>query len=68
MEKSQNEFHFHKTINPVKKIPLVPSDPSDKILVNCGVNMYVNPKTKRCVQLKNKDVQKYLKNGFRLKN
>jgi hypothetical protein len=42
--------------------PSVPS--SSKILINCGKNMYINPKTRRCVQLKNKDIQKYLNAGY----
>ena len=36
------------------------------ILVNCGKDMYVNPKTKRCVQLKNVNIQKLLKQGYKL--
>ena len=70
-----------KQINPFKKVPIVkvvppvPSGPivpnykvpGTPILVKCGVNMYVNPKTKRCVKLKNKDIQEYLfKKGYQL--
>jgi hypothetical protein len=36
------------------------------ILINCGKDMYVNPKTKRCVQLKNVNIQKLLKQGYKL--
>jgi hypothetical protein len=39
-----------------------------KILVKCGENKYINPKTKRCVQLKNKDIQEYLKKGYQLES
>ena len=50
----------------VVKGPSGPSGPSSssKILINCGENMYINPKTRRCVQLKNKDIQKYLNSGY----
>lgn len=53
----------------VVKGPSGPSRPSvppssSKILIKCGENMYINPKTRRCVQLKNKDIQKYLNAGY----
>ena len=41
--------------------------PGRPILVKCGVNKYINPKTKRCVQLNNKDIREYLfKKGYQL--
>ena len=43
--------------------PVGPVGPS-KVLIKCGKDMYINPKTKRCVQLKNKDIQKLLKQGY----
>ena len=57
-----------KKQNVVNIVPSVPSVPSvsSKVLIKCGDNMYVNPKTKRCVQLKNKDIQKLLKQGYTL--
>ena len=44
--------------------PIGPVGPNKRILVKCDVNKYINPKTKRCVQFKNKDIQKYLLNGY----
>jgi hypothetical protein len=49
--------------------PSGPVGPVSPILIleNCGKNKYINPKTKRCVQLKNKDIQEYLnKKGYKL--
>jgi hypothetical protein len=43
--------------------PAGPIGPT-KTILNCGPNMYINPKTRRCVQFKNKDVQAYLKRGY----
>ena len=59
-----------KKLNPLQKLvkvvtPSRPSTPSN-VLVNCGKDMYINPKTKRCVQLKNSDIQKLLKRGYSL--
>lgn len=51
-------------LNPVPK--LNKPQQNNKILVNCGDNKFINPKTKRCVQLKNKDIQQYLKKGYQL--
>lgn len=46
-----------------RSLPVGPVGPY-KTILSCGPNMYINPKTKRCVQFKNKDVQAYLKRGY----
>ena len=53
-----------KVVGPVG--PFGPAGPfgPKKIIQTCGPNLYINPKTRRCVQLKNPDVQKYLKQGY----
>lgn len=59
----------------LKTIKIVPSDKFNNnqsknyinnVLVNCDKNKFINPKTKRCVQFKNKDIQYYLKKGYKL--
>ena len=50
---------------PVPKVP-VPKMSKIKTILSCGPNMFINPKTRRCVQFKNTDIQKYLKNGYTL--
>ena len=54
----------------IKDVPTVSNvlDISDTpVLVKCGINKYINPKTRRCVQSKNKDIQEYLfKKGYQL--
>ena len=51
----------------LKKVPTVkvvgPVGPQ-KLIQTCGPNLYINPKTRRCVQLKNADIQKHLKLGY----
>uniref|UniRef100_A0A6C0LG71 EF-hand domain-containing protein n=1 Tax=viral metagenome TaxID=1070528 RepID=A0A6C0LG71_9ZZZZ len=70
LKKQINPFKKVPTIKVVPSSPMVPNNytvPGRQVLVKCGVNMYINPKTKRCVQLKNKDIQKYLfKKGYQL--
>ena len=44
----------------------VPKTISSKIILSCGPNMFINPKTRRCVQFKNADIQKYIKSGYKL--
>lgn len=48
----------------LKKVPTVKVVGPKKIIQTCGPNLYINPKTRRCVQLKNADIQKYLKLGY----
>ena len=66
----KKQINFLKKVPVVKVVPSVPSVPSipgKNILVKCGLNKYINPKTKRCVQFKNKDIQEYLlKKGYEL--
>ena len=63
---------FKKHVNLFKKGPSGPSKPNNNtieshVLVQCDIDKYINPKTKRCVQLKNKDIQEYLfKKGYKL--
>ena len=69
LKKQINPFKKVPTVKVVPSVPLVPNYtvPGRPVLVKCGVNMYVNPKTKMCVQLKNKDIQEYLfKKGYQL--
>ena len=35
-----------------------------RMIMSCGPNLYINPKSLRCVQFKNKDVQAHLKRGY----
>ena len=37
-----------------------------KILKNCGYDKYINPKTNRCVQIKNPTIQQLLKQNYKL--
>jgi hypothetical protein len=39
-----------------------------KVLINCDYDKYINPITKRCVQLKNPTIQKLLKQNYKLDN
>lgn len=50
-------------IRPVIKPKILDSHDS-KVLISCGQGKYINPKTKRCVQIKNKDIQNFLKRGY----
>ena len=39
-----------------------------KVLINCDYDKYINPITKRCVQLKNPTIQKLLQQNYKLDN
>ena len=44
-----------------------PPDYKDVIkLISCGKLKYINPKTKRCVNYSNPDIQKYIRMGYKL--
>tara|TARA_B100000886_G_scaffold287707_1_gene212467 strand:+ start:466 stop:2112 length:1647 start_codon:yes stop_codon:yes gene_type:complete len=64
-------------LNIVPKISPPPSKPTPtkpkpgklvKIIQKCGPGQYVNPKTKRCVLLKNKVIQELLNKGYVLED
>ena len=59
---------------PVKPTPAkpTPAKPTPgklvKIIQKCGPGQYVNPKTRRCVLLKNKTIQELLSKGYVLED
>ena len=38
----------------------------NKVIIRCGKLKYINPKTKRCVNYSNPDIQKYIRMGYKL--
>ena len=80
LKKGGHKLEDGDIVMPIPKVPKVPvpkmsvpkmsvpkmSIPKKNMILSCGPNMYINPKTKRCVQFKNADIQKYLKRGYQL--
>jgi len=50
------------------KEPKLSSGPQElikqNIIIKCGPTNYINPRTRRCVQLTNPDIKKYIKKGY----